>query len=304
MKFSSSEEYLKGFRTYLRVERNMSQNTLVSYCSDVSELFDYLKESAGSGDIVPYLISKEDIQGYLEYRSTQKCAVTKRTQARILSSLRSFFGWLILENVTEENPCDGIDSPKIGRYLPSVLSIEEVTSSMESVDRTKWTGMRDRAILELLYGCGLRVSEASSVRISDVFLDDGFLRIIGKGNKQRVVPMGEQAVDAVKSYIAVRPCPASQKYEDVLFLNKNGSTLSRISIFNMVKRQAVLAGVNKEISPHTFRHSFATHLIEGGADLRAVQDMLGHESVLTTEIYTHIDSSTWQLDILEHHPMK
>ncbi len=304
MKFSTSEEYLKGYRTYLRVERNMSPNTLVSYCSDVSELIDYLKESTGNEDIVPNLITKDDIQKYLEFRSTQKAAVTKRTQARILSSLRSFFGWLILETESDENPCDGIDSPKIGRYLPAVLSIEEVTSIMESVDRTKWTGMRDRAILELLYGCGLRVSEASSVRISDAFLDDGFLRIIGKGNKQRVVPMGEQAVDAVRAYIEVRPCPASKKYEDVLFLNKNGTGLSRISIFNMVKRQAVLAGVNKEISPHTFRHSFATHLIEGGADLRAVQDMLGHESVLTTEIYTHIDSSTWQRDILEHHPMK
>ncbi len=303
MKINTSSEYLKGFRTYLRVERNMSPNTLSSYCSDVRELIDYLKYRTGADDISPIKITKEDIREYLQFRSEQKDSITKRTQARILSSLRSFFGWLVLEKEIEEDPCDGIDSPKIGRYLPSVLSVEEVNAIMESVDRSKWTGVRDRAILELLYGCGLRVSEASSVRISDVFLEDGFLRIVGKGNKQRLVPMGDQAADATSAYISVRPCPASKKYEDVLFLNKNGTGLSRISIFNMVKKQAVLAGVNKEISPHTFRHSFATHLIEGGADLRAVQDMLGHESVLTTEIYTHIDSSTWQRDILEHHPM-
>ena len=230
--------------------------------------------------------------------------ITGRTQARILSSLRSFFGWLQTEGIITENPCDGIDAPKIGRYLPAVLSVDEVNDIMNSVDQSKWGGVRDRAILELLYGCGLRVSEVSDVRISNVYLQEKFVRIVGKGNKERVVPMGDPAAEAVTAYLAVRPEPADADSEDILFLNKSGRQLSRISVFNMVKKQAMLAGITKEISPHTFRHSFATHLIEGGADLRVVQEMLGHESILTTEIYTHLDSTTWQNDILKHHPRK
>ena len=255
-------------------------------------------------DADPRLVTRDDILSYLETRTSAVDAISKRTLARILSSLRSFFGWLQMEGDITDNPCDGIDPPKIGRYLPSVLSIDEVLSIIDSVDITKWTGCRDRAILELLYGCGLRVSEASSVRISDIYINDCFVRIVGKGDKERVVPMGEPARDAILKYLEVRPEPALPKFDDILFLNKSGGQLSRISIFNMVKKQALEAGITKEISPHTFRHSFATHLIEGGADLRAVQEMLGHESILTTEIYTHIDSTTWQKNILEHHPMK
>lgn len=255
-------------------------------------------------DADPRLVTRDDILSYLETRTTADDAISKRTQARILSSLRSFFGWLQMESDITDNPCDGIDPPKIGRYLPSVLSIDEVLSIIDSVDVTKWTGCRDRAILELLYSCGLRVSEASSIRISDIYINDCFVRIVGKGDKERVVPMGEPARDAILKYLEVRPEPALPKFDDILFLNKSGGQLSRISIFNMVKKQALEAGITKEISPHTFRHSFATHLIEGGADLRAVQEMLGHESILTTEIYTHIDSTTWQKNILEHHPMK
>ena len=174
---------------------------------------------------------------------------------------------------------------------------------MDSVDLSTASGIRDRAILEVLYGCGLRVSEASALRISNIFLDEGYVRILGKGNKERLVPLGEPAADAIRSYMAVRTEPADRKSEDILFLNKSGKQLSRVSIFNIVKRQALAAGITKEISPHTFRHSFATHLIEGGADLRQVQQMLGHADILTTEIYTHIDSSTWQRDVLEHHPI-
>ncbi len=173
---------------------------------------------------------------------------------------------------------------------------------MDSVDLSTWTGKRDRAILEVLYGCGLRVSEAVGLKISFVYLDEHFVRVVGKGNKERVVPLGNMAADAIKNYLALRPEPYSSEYDDILFLNKSGKSLSRISMFNMVKKQAMLAGIHKEISPHTFRHSFATHLIEHGADLRVVQEMLGHESILTTEIYTHIDSSTWQRNILSHHP--
>ena len=175
---------------------------------------------------------------------------------------------------------------------------------MESVPLDSWNGIRDRAILELLYGCGLRVSEAAGLKISEIFFEDGFVRIVGKGNKERLVPIGEMALEAVKNYLSVRPEPADPQSSDILFLNKNGKGLSRISIFNLVKRQAMAAGIHKEISPHTFRHSFATHLIENGADLRVVQEMLGHESILTTEIYTHIDTSTWQNMIISHHPRR
>ena len=302
--YNSTDEYLKGYRTYLRAERNMSLNTYKSYCSDIREMLEYAGEHADGESVDPKAVTRDGILSYLEARSMKDDAISRRTQARMLSSLRSFFGWLQLEGEITDNPCDGIETPKLGRYLPAVLSIEEVGAIMDSVDLSRWTGRRDRAILEMLYGCGLRVSEASSVKISDIYLNEGFVRIVGKGDKDRVVPMGEPARDAVTAYLDVRPEPASPKYDDILFLNKSGARLSRISIFNMVKKQAALAGIDKEISPHTFRHSFATHLIEGGADLRAVQEMLGHESVLTPEIYTHIDSSTWQRNILEHHPMK
>ncbi len=303
--YNSTEEYIKGFRTYLRLERGMSLNTYNSYSSDVKEFASWLDSESGPG-VTLEKTAGENIRQYLGTRidPNEGPAITGRTQARILSSLRSFFGWLQIDGVIAENPCDGIDTPKIGRYLPSVLSIDEVNDIMNSVDQSKWGGVRDRAILELLYGCGLRVTEVSDMKISNIYLQEKFVRVVGKGNKERVVPMGDPAAEAVTAYLAVRPEPADAKSEDILFLNKSGKQLSRISVFNMVKKQAMLAGITKEISPHTFRHSFATHLIEGGADLRVVQEMLGHESILTTEIYTHLDSTTWQNDILEHHPRK
>ena len=199
-----------------------------------------------------------------------------------------------------------VRSDDIGRYLPEVLSVEEVCAILDSVDVASgdWRALRDRAILEILYGCGLRVSEACGLLISHVYLKEGFVRVVGKGDKERLVPLGEVAADAFAAYLAARPAPAEPAFDDVAFLNKNGRPLSRVAIFNLVKQQALIAGVNKEISPHTFRHSFATHLIERGADLRVVQEMLGHESILTTEIYTHIDTATWQAAILAHHPRK
>lgn len=303
--YNSTEEYIKGFRTYLRLERGMSLNTYNSYSSDVREFASWLASGSGPG-ITLEKTAGENIRQYISSRIDPDGgpAITSRTQARILSSLRSFFGWLQTEGIITENPCDGIDAPKIGRYLPAVLSVDEVNDIMNSVDQSKWGGVRDRAILELLYGCGLRVTEVSDMKISNIYLQEKFVRVVGKGNKERVVPMGDPAAEAVTAYLAVRPEPADAKSEDILFLNKSGKQLSRISVFNMVKKQAMLAGITKEISPHTFRHSFATHLIEGGADLRVVQEMLGHESILTTEIYTHLDSTTWQNDILEHHPRK
>ena len=217
-------------------------------------------------------------------------------------TIRSFFNWLALEGVIADNPCDKVDSPKLGRYLPEVLSVDEVTALMKTVDLTSWQGLRDRAILEVLYGCGLRVSEAVGLRISALYFDEGYIKVIGKGNKERLVPVGEMAADAVNAYLEFRPQPCDAQSDDIVFLNRFGRPLSRQSMFNMLKVNALLADIRKDISPHTLRHSFATHLVENGADLRFVQEMLGHESITTTEIYTHIDSSTWHREVLEHHP--
>ncbi len=291
---NNTETILKDYRYYLNVERGMSRNTVNSYCRDVKAFLEKNVEA-------PTKIGTEAIVDYLSSVST---SLSARSQARLMSALRSFFDWLILEGDRKNNPCDGIDSPKIGRHLPDVLSVEEVDAIMKSVDLSKPGGIRDRAILEILYGCGLRVSEACSLRISDVFLDEGFVRVVGKGDKQRLIPMGEMAKDAFTNYLSVRPQASTKKDADIAFLNRFGAGMSRITIFNMVRKQALLAGITKTISPHTFRHSFATHLVENGADLRVVQEMLGHESILTTEIYTHIDSRTWQSAILQHHPRK
>ena len=281
---------LKDYGNYLKIERAMSQNTVASYCSDVSA---FLKTVPCSAE----LVKPEDIEAYISSRTE----LSKRTQARVLSSLRSFFSWLVIEGAVKDNPCDKVDSPKLGRYLPDVLSVDEVEAIIESVDLTSWQGLRDRAILEMLYGSGLRVSEATGLRISSLYFEDGFVRVIGKGDKERLVPMGEVAAKAVLDYLERRPEPAAP-CDDILFLNKSGSRLSRQSMFKMIKKQALAAGVRKDISPHTFRHSFATHLVENGADLRVVQDMLGHESITTTEIYMHVESSTWHRNIMEHHP--
>ncbi|MBQ6045913.1 MAG: tyrosine recombinase XerD [Bacteroidales bacterium] len=283
----------KDYAYYLKIERSLSPNTVAGYCSDVSL---FLEESG----LEPEAVRAADIIDYLSARSD---ALSKRSQARLLSALRSFFDWMILEGAVKKNPCDGVDAPKISRYLPEVLSVQEVDDIISSVDTSTPTGLRDRAILEVLYGCGLRVSEAVNLKISDIFSKEGFLRIVGKGDKERIVPLGEMAAEALDAWFGARTEPC-KGFEDTVFLNRFGRSLSRVSMFNMVKKQALAAGVTKEISPHTFRHSFATHLVENGADLRAVQEMLGHESILTTEIYTHIDSSSWQGSILAHHPRR
>ena len=285
---------LKDYRNYLKIERAMSPNTVASYCCDVEKFLEAVKIKDVK-DLKPEVI--------LDYLSSCQ-DLSKRSQARLLSSLRSFFGWCIVEGMITDNPCDMVDSPKLGRYLPDVLSVEEVISIIDSVDLSTWNGLRDRAILEVLYGCGLRVSEAVELKISCLYFDEGFVRIIGKGNKERLVPIGEIAVEAVNEYLGSRPEAADTASEDILFLNRFGRSLSRQSMFKMIKKQALIADVRAEISPHTFRHSFATHLVENGADLRVVQEMLGHESITTTEIYTHVDSSTWHREIMEHHPRK
>ena len=277
---------LSDYEYYLRIERAMSPNTVASYCSDVKKFAEFHNDA----------LEKADPDAVISYLSSRK-KLSERSQARLLSSLRSFYDWLVLEKVIEENPCDKVDMPKLGVYLPTVLSVEEVEAIIDSVQREDWFGLRDKAILEVLYGCGLRVSETVELKISGVYLDEGFLRVIGKGNKERLVPLGEMAGDALRNYLDSRPAPADAEADDVLFLNRFGKRFSRVSMFNLVKKQALAAGITKELSPHTFRHSFATHLVENGADLRVVQEMLGHESITTTEVYTHIEAETWQKDI-------
>ena len=287
---------LPAYKNYLRIERSLSPNTVSAYCHDVSGFLEACGRSVQE-------IGPEDIEAYLG-KVTAADGLSKRSTARLVSALRNFFDWCIDEGELQENPCDRVDAPKLGKYLPEVLSVEEVSAIMDSVDLNAPYGKRNRAILEVLYGCGLRVSEAASLRISHVHLDEGFVDVVGKGDKQRLVPLGEMAADAIRAYLPERPSPASRADEDYLFLSRFGKPLSRVSLFNLVKDQAMAAGIRKEISPHTFRHSFATHLIENGADLRIVQEMLGHESILTTEIYTHIDSSTWYQSVLENHPRR
>lgn len=288
--------FLEDYISYLKIERAMSPSTVASYSSDVRDFLAWI-DSAG----VPVGDVRTD--HIVQYFGTLE-GLSKRSQARSLSSLRSFFKWTVLEGYVKDNPCDAVDTPKIGRHLPAVLSEDEVSAIIDSVDTGSWNGLRDRAILEVLYGCGLRVSEVVGLKISNVYFKEGFVRIVGKGNKERLVPIGGMALEAVSDYLAVRPEPSDTASEDILFLNRDGRALSRVSVFTMVKRQAMLAGVHKEISPHTFRHSFATHLVNHGADLRVVQDMLGHESILTTEIYTHIDTESWMRDVINHHPRR
>ena len=283
-----------AYKTYLRIERALSQNTIDSYCSDIEKLAEFV------GRDTPFRsVTLENLQDFLQ--SQVMANISKRSQSRIVSSLRSFFRFLELEQLISENPSERLGSPKIGRYIPEVLSIEEVTSIIDSVDLSMPEGHRNKAILELLYSCGLRVSELVNLRVSDVFMREAFLRVVGKGNKERLVPLGDYAKKALELYLS-HPRRWAKGNEDVLFLNRRGTKLSRVMVFYIVKTQAELAGIRKEISPHTFRHTFATHLVENGADLRTVQQMLGHESILTTEIYTHISAARWQEGIIKYHP--
>lgn len=283
---SNNIDILSGYNYYLKVERGLSPNTVKAYTADIEGFYEFLRHrgvtlrDASSSDISDYIISVSD---YL----------SKRSQARLLSSLNSFFDYLVSEGERKDNPSSSVDSPKLGKYLPVVLSVEEVRAILNAAPNK-----RDRAILEVLYGCGLRVSEVCSLKISEVYLKDMFVKVMGKGSKERLVPMAPSTASAIMDYLSVRS-ESDAGCEDVLFLNRFGRALSRVAVFKMVKSVALVAGVDKNLSPHTFRHSFATHLIENGADLRVVQEMLGHESILTTEIYTHVDSATWQREIKE-----
>ena len=293
------ETTLLEFRDHLKLERSMSPNTVSGYASDVRKYFDGLR---GDG-IAPADAGPDEIARFLE--TLVQAGVTKRSQARAISSVKALYRFLDAEGRLRENPCDKISVPKINPYMPTVLSVEEVLSILDAVDLSQPQGHRNRAILEVLYSCGLRVSELVNLKISDLFLDEQFIRVFGKGSKQRLVPIGEPAIRAITLYREIRDAgPVRKSAEDILFLNRNGGKLTREMVFHIVRDATAAAGVRKNVSPHTFRHSFATHLVENGADLRVVQQMLGHESILTTEIYTHIDTRKWQDTILKYHPTR
>lgn len=280
----------------------MSSNTISSYQSDVEKFLNYSeslgREIGGTTDTVEITINS-----YLEKRVNE--GLSKRSQARAISSLRSFFKFLEMEGESQGDPTERIDSPKTGRHIPVVLSVQEIELIINSVDLSLPEGHRNRSILEVLYSCGLRVSELVSLKISDIFLEESFIRVTGKGDKQRLIPIGEPAADSVKLYLSGRGNQIIKKgNEEILFLSRRGTKLTREMIFIMLRKQAAAAGITKEISPHTFRHSFASHLVENGADLRAVQEMLGHASILTTEIYTHLNRERWKEGILKAHPRR
>jgi integrase/recombinase XerD len=292
--------YLNGFKAYLQLEKSLSLNSVEAYLHDVAKLTQFLDIQGLA--IGPEKLELHHLQLFLKWIT--ELGMTARTQARVISGLRAFYRYLIIENVVQSDPTELLDSPKIGLKLPVTLNLEEIDQLISKLDLSKPEGKRNKAMLETLYGCGLRVSELVNLKISNLFFSEGFIKVTGKGDKERLVPVGSIAQTEIMFYIAnLRPHVTVKKgQEDILFLNRRGSRLSRVMIFTIIKRLAVLAGIKKRISPHTFRHSFATHLVEGGADLRAVQEMLGHESITTTEIYTHLDREYLRSTIIQYHP--
>lgn len=295
------QQTLKDYQNYLRLERGLSENSIINYSLDVKKLMKWL--DANEMAISPISISEEPLQQFI-YDLAKK--VNPRSQSRLISGLKGFFNYLIFEDYRKTNPLELIEAPKLGQKLPDTLAVEEIDALINAIDLSSKQGERNRAILETLYGCGLRVSELTNLKISDLFFDEGFIKVTGKGDKQRLVPIGS----ITEKYITIyrKEIRVHQKIDpmakDTLFLNQHGKPLTRAMIFTIVKRLAEKAGIRKTISPHTFRHSFATHLLENGADLRAIQQMLGHESITTTEIYTHIDRKHLAEVINSFHPRK
>ena len=293
----SRVDIIKKYNQYLKLEKGLSLNTLEAYNADSTKLLVFLE-----GENIELLnTTPEDLEQFIA--GLHDIGITARSQARIMSGIKSLFSFLMLEKIIEKDPSELIDNPKIGFKIPEVLSIQEIDSIIAAVDLSKKEGQRNRALLETLYSCGLRVSELITLKLSDLYLDDEFIRVEGKGQKQRLVPISKKAIKETQFYMADRHLVTAKKgHEDFLFLSRRGTHLSRIMIFHIIKELADEVGIIKIISPHTFRHSFATHLLEGGANLRAIQMMLGHESITTTEIYTHIDRSRLRSEIIEHHP--
>ncbi len=293
----SQTNLLRAYQRYLKLQRGYSSNTLDAYERDLLKLQDYLEKE----DIHLLDVKLPDLQHFAA--SLHDIGIHPRSQCRILSGIRAFYRFLLLDGYREDDPTELLESPVLGEHLPEVLSSEEVDRLEESIDLSKWEGHRNRAIIEVLFSCGLRVSELVNLRLSNLFLDEKFIRVFGKGSKERLIPISPKAIKELEFWFDDRRhMKIKQGEEDYVFLNRRGAHLTRTMILIMIKRQATEAGIQKTISPHTLRHSFATVLLEGGADLRAIQAMLGHESIGTTEIYTHIDVSTLQHEILEHHP--
>jgi len=296
----SWQSYIKGFKSYLQLEKSLSAHSVEAYLRDVDKFVRYM-------DLEGLKLNVEEVKlGHLEsfIQWINEIGMDAHTQARIISGIRAFYKYLMMEDVLSVNPTELLITPRLARKLPDTLSIEEINALIDSIDQSTPEGVRNKAMLETLYGSGLRVSELVNLKISDMFLDVEFIKVIGKGNKERLIPIGSQAIKYINIYkndVRVHNEPKKGE-EDILFLNRRGKRLSRVMIFYIIKECAKKIGLKKTISPHTFRHSFATHLIEGGADLRAIQEMLGHASITTTEIYTHLDRDFLRSTIMQFHP--
>jgi integrase/recombinase XerD len=289
-----------GYKSYLQLEKSLAENSIISYMNDVSRLKQYF--DIHNVKINPTAVQMNHIRDMLVW--INGLGLGQTSQARMLSGLKSFFKYLLIENVISVDPTELIDAPKIGRKLPEVLHINEIDAMVARIDLSKPEGERNKAIIETLYSCGLRVSELVNLELDRLHFNEGFIRVTGKGNKERLVPIGSVAIKHITIYVEQVRChlPIQKGNESFVFLNRRGKKLTRVMVFTIIKNLAILAGIKKNISPHTFRHSFATHLIEGGADLRAIQEMLGHESITTTEIYTHLDRNFLRDAIIQFHP--
>lgn len=293
----NQEQILKKYKQYLILEKSLSSNTVHAYLNDVTKLFQFLEAE----NLHPYDVTLEHLETFSA--SLHDLGIQPRSQARILSGIRSFYHYLVLEDFLQTDPSELLESPQIGLHLPEILTLEEIDNLIEQIDLSANEGQRNRTILETLYSCGLRVSELCNLKLSDLYLENGFIKVEGKGNKQRLVPISPRAIRELQLYFIDRhQVTIKNGYEDFVFISKRGKNISRVMVFHIIKELAEAIGLKKTISPHTFRHSFATHLLEGGANLRAIQCMLGHESIGTTEIYAHMDTNRLRNEIIEHHP--
>jgi integrase/recombinase XerD len=294
------DESIKGFENYLRLEKGLSGNSINAYINDINKLLDFIKTNFKG--VTPQKVRLNHLKSFVEWLNTK--GVSPRTQARTISGIKSYFKFLLIEEKITSDPTALLESPRIGRKLPDVLSIQEIDTLIEAIDIEKPEGQRNKAILETLYSCGLRVSELVNLKMSNMFFDQNYIKVEGKGEKERLVPISPRAVTEINKYIEGyrKTLKIVSNAKDILFLNRRGQMLSRVMIFTVIKNLANQINFTKKISPHTFRHSFATHLIDGGADLRSVQEMLGHESILTTEIYTHLDREYLKDTINQFHP--
>ncbi len=293
----NSADILKRYQQYLKLEKSLSANTIEAYMADLQKLIQFLSDE----NLSVLEVRLENLETFSA--QLRDIGIHPRSQARVLSGIRSFYHFLILEDYLQADPTELLESPQIGFHLPEILSLEEIDNLIESIDLSTNEGQRNRAILETLYSCGLRVTELCNLKLSNLYLEEGFIKVEGKGSKQRLVPISPRAIRELKQYFIDRNTfTIKPGYEDFVFISKRGKNISRIMVFHIIKELATHIGLKKTISPHTFRHSFATHLLEGGANLRAIQCMLGHESIGTTEIYTHIDQNRLRSEIIEHHP--